>query len=365
VKISHRDFRPQRRSRYVNQPPKRRPTLRILLLAGIALAVYVKFDSVIASPSFQKLRHPERMFSGWGDAAPDAAKPVSIALRWAVDSAYAEAECQSPRFDSCLANLDGMDPEALGSLRAALQKVALQWNFNDAGGYTARFTRSQAGADLLNPGGSALELSRLELRPGRGAPAEAGSEHGASRQERRMGGMLVLNKSGVPGETKGMLCDGTECLDATHPLPPFPLFRKTAAVSMDASRIPQADFLPIAGTAAKAVLPGRIVELPSDPGKEWMKIYHGANIFSYYRGFTRMRPGRNNGSLVNAQDTLGFVEVPDAEEGGITVSDASERGLEVRIEKDGLFIDPLAWLGLQDRPGDTIRDSEAGTAHGR
>ncbi|MEO7778083.1 MAG: hypothetical protein ABIY63_11180 [Fibrobacteria bacterium] len=305
------------------------------------------------------------MLSGWGDAIPDAAKPVPIALQWAADSTYAEAECQSPRFDSCLASLDGMEPEALGSLRAALQKLALQWNLNDAGGYNARFTRSQAGADLLNPSGTALELSRLELRPGRRAPAEVGSDHGAPRQESRMSGMLVLNKSQMPGETRETLCAGSECLDATHPLPPFSHFRNIAVAFTDASRIPQADFLPIAGTAAKAVLPGRIVEFPSDPGKEWMKIYHGANIFSYYRGFTRMRPGRKNGSLVNAQDTLGFVEAPDAEEGGITVTDETERGLEVRIEKDGLFIDPLAWLGLQDRPGDNIRDSEAGTAHGR
>lgn len=59
MKLSHRDFRPQRRSKYVVQPPKRRPTLRILLLAVFATLVYLKFDSFVSSKVFQTLAHPK------------------------------------------------------------------------------------------------------------------------------------------------------------------------------------------------------------------------------------------------------------------------------------------------------------------
>jgi hypothetical protein len=76
--------------------------------------------------------------------------------------------------------------------------------------------------------------------------------------------------------------------------------------------------------------------MPAASGGEWMKIYHGENIFSYYRGFAQVRPGLKTGSRVDTHDTLGLVAAR-----GDTLE-----GLQVRIEKDGLMVDPLAYLGL-------------------
>jgi hypothetical protein len=321
--------------------------------------VYLKFDSVVSSRAFQKLYHPQSLVSGLTRlVAPDAGKANPMALRWAADSSMAEAECASPRLDSCFADLDGMDPEALGTLRAAIQKVALQWNVEAIGGFTARFLRTHANANLLNPNATALDLSRLELRTDRGVrPGDRGK-----------GGKLILKSGGESGKTPATLCAADRCLDASHPHPPFAHFRNIAPpASIDASqpRVPQADFLSTAGPAAQAVLPGRIVEMPADLRKEWMKIYHGANVFSFYRGFTRMRPGLKNGSMVTAQDTLGFVDPLETQTEEITVVDASQQGLEVRIEKDGLLIDPLAWLIPQENFDVAGQYHEGGAVHGR
>ena len=55
MSLSRRDFRPSKRTRFVAGPPRRKPVLRILLLAGFGALVYLKFDSFVASRAFRQL----------------------------------------------------------------------------------------------------------------------------------------------------------------------------------------------------------------------------------------------------------------------------------------------------------------------
>ena len=75
---------------------------------------------------------------------------------------------------------------------------------------------------------------------------------------------------------------------------------------------------------------------PSDPETKWVKLYHGKNIFSYYQNFAGLRSGLNLGDFLFAGDTLGYAGA----EGD------SFDNLCVRIEKDGSWTDPIAFLGL-------------------
>lgn len=318
MKISHRDFRPPRRSKYVAQPLKRRPTLRILLLAAIGMAVYLKFDTVVSSHAFQSLRKPGGPFAAFFQKGkpPVETAAAPTGLRWALDSSAVEAECTGPQIDSCLDRWNGLGSDAVGTLRAAIYKAKAQWEADATGGFMARFLRVAKEADLLNPNRSVLELARLDLR----------------------GAKATVSLSRDPGKNPSPLCAQDRCLDALHPQPPFARYKPVRSAHPDnaaEARIPEAAFISLDGGAAKPIMPGRVMEMPA-PGEAWMKIYHGENIFSYYRGFTQVRPGLKNGSRVGTDDTLGLVAA-----GGDSLE-----GLQVRIEKDGLMVDPLAYLGL-------------------
>ncbi len=341
MKISHRDFRPPRRSKYVTQPLKRRPTFRILLLAGIGLAVYLKFDTVVSSRAFQSLRKPKEIISAFsriGNGAPERhADP--IALKWSVDSGGAEADCPSARLDSCLRGLAGMDPEALGSLRAAIQKVEWQWDAAPIAGFSAHFLRNDNPLDLLHPKETALELSRLDLPTAKG----------------------ILQLIRKPGKEPAPLCTADRCLDEVHPQTPFTHYRSAASlplVSADQDRIPGAVFIPEEGASAKAILPGRVIALPKHMEQDWLEIYHGANLFSFYRGFSRLRAGLKAGSRVGIEDTLGFLSAPADSAAGIPRDGRVEAGLEMRIVKDGSSVDPIAWLEAE------AQSEHTGMAHG-
>lgn len=345
MKLSHRDFRPQRRLKYVAHPPKRRPTLRILLLATIGLAVYLKYDTVVTSRTLQNIRkNSEEFFAGLVNKgpAPHSASTTDTGLRWSRDSVSLEAVCTSPKVDSCLERWQGLGKETVGTLSAYLRKATAQWDADAGGGFLARFRRVPNESDPLAPGnaGTLLEMNRLEIRGAKGT--------------------LVLER--IP--EKNALCAEGRCLDELTPSAPFANFRQAAIqVHSDAqeARIPEAAFIPLGDAAAGPVLRGRVVELstptnsviapvgstipgatPPVPGPTvstgtWIKIYHGRNIFSYYRGFAELHAGLRPGLVVNTGDTLGMVP-GKGDSLGV---------LELRIEQDGLMVDPYAFLGLQ------------------
>jgi hypothetical protein len=352
VKLSHRDFRPQRRLKYVAQPPKRRPTLRILLLAAIGLAVYLKYDTVVTSRTFQNLRNnSEALFQGLVNKGSDSlsANASDAGLRWSRDSASLEAICSSPKVDSCLEQWRGLGKETVGSLNAFLRKAFAQWDADAGGGFLARFRRVPNESDPLAPGnaGTLLEMDRLELRGAKGT--------------------VVLERN----PEKNALCAEGRCLDELSPRAPFANFRQAAfplRSDTQEARIPAAAFIPLGDAAAGPVLSGRVVgvsalaqadSIPAPTGtaipdsaaetpgalaslRQWVKIYHGRNIFSYYRGFAELHGDLRPGKVVNTGDTLGLVP-GKGDSLGV---------LELRIEQNGLMVDPYAFLGLrQDSAG--------------
>jgi hypothetical protein len=283
------------------------------------MAVYLKFDTVVSSRTFQNLRKSGGPFAAFFRKGKPPVEIIAApaGLRWALDSSAAEAECIGPQIDSCLDRWTVLGPEAAGTLRAAIYKAKAQWEADATGGFTARFLRVTKEADLLNPNRSVLELARQDLR----------------------GEKANVSLSRDPGKNPSPLCAADRCLDALHPQAPFARYKPVRPAPSDVpaeARIPEAGFISLDGGAVKPILPGRVVEMPAAPGGEWMKIYHGENIFSYYRGFAQVRPGLKTGSRVGTHDTLGLVAAH---------GDTLER-LQVRIEKDGLMVDPLAYLGL-------------------
>ena len=319
MKLTHRDFRPLRRSRYVAQPLKRRPTLRILLLAAIGVTVYLKYDSVVNSKAFHNLRQPRRMLDAMlgQNLAPSETLPAGAGILWAPDSSQVEADCPSNRIDVCLEQWRGLGREPVGTLRSDLEKAKVQWDADAANGIKARFLRVPDATDPLAAKMALLELVRLEIR---GQKAN-----------------LVLEQAA--GGRSGRLCDRDRCLDALHPQAPLSRFREVRAADPDQaeSRLPaDARLIAMPGSAAKPVLRGRVVEAPSVPGSDhWVKIYHGENTFSYYRGLATLKPGLKPGAFLEAGDTLGFMGAGD-----------SATALDLRIEKDGMRVDPYAFMGL-------------------
>ena len=68
MKLSHRDFRPAKRSRFVGLPPHRRPALRILLLGAFGILVYYKFDDFLASRAIKALKNPSALLRSAAEA---------------------------------------------------------------------------------------------------------------------------------------------------------------------------------------------------------------------------------------------------------------------------------------------------------
>ncbi|GEM_PF-2297176 len=334
MKLTHRDFRPLRRSKYVAQPLKRRPTLRILLLAVIGVTVYLKYDSVVNSKAFRNLRQPRRILDAMlhQDIPPVEASAPGEGLRWSRDSSEVELACPGARIEACLDRSNSLGREAVGALRADVEKAQVQWQADATKGVKARFVRVPDAADPLTIGASRLELARLEILGTNGS--------------------VVLESR--PGENGATLCERNRCLDAFQPQPPFARYRetdKTAAEVPGRRWIPEAGFTSLEGPAAKPILRGRVVEAPANLGPDqWVKIYHGENTFSWYRGFSSLRTGLKPGDLIETQDTLGFV----ASQGD------SAGTLEVRIEKNGLLVDPRGFLGAASKS--TVI---AGTGDGR
>jgi hypothetical protein len=220
--------------------------------------------------------------------------------------------CAAGQAEICLDDARKVDSGAIGSLRALLRKVELQWEIPIASGFSAHFQKGQAAADSS----SAPQVKTLRLL------TPTGSEE-------------VTAQAAGPAT---LYCSPKRCLDELAPKPPF---RKFHELDRPESRPPEAAFQPLDGTVFRPILSGRIVAMLFNPNR--VKIYHGRNIFSSYSGFAGLRQNLQLGSLVNMDDTLGFVEK----------NGDSLGSLGLRIEKDGLFVNPLAFLGVEtDTAGD-------------
>lgn len=334
MKLTHRDFRPLRRSKYVAQPLKRRPTLRIVALTAVGIAVYLKFDSVVDSKIFQNLRQPRKLVEAMLHKGPVAAAvSPSAGLTWSADSAQVEAECSDSLIANCLYRWQSsLGAETIGALRGVLAKASMQLEVNADHGFNAHFIPAIETADPQEGPVASLILSRLEI--------SGGSE------------TLVLERP--PGNTSAPFCDKRKCLDA-NPLR-MPVARFRVKVKMDPagteSRLAAGttlSLIPIDGSNVNPILRGRVVEAPSNPGPDrWVKIYHGADIFSYYGGLSDLGPTIKPGTMIEAGETLGQVAAA-GDSSGI---------LDVRIEKGGVFIDPFEFLGVAPQAVATAPEPE-------
>jgi hypothetical protein len=325
VKLTHRDFRPLRRSKYVAQPLKRRPTLRILALAALGIAVYLKYDSVVNSRFFQNLRQPRRLVDAmlpmlYGGAVP-AAVPAAEGLAWSADSALVDADCRDTVVTICLDRWQtSLGSETIGTLRGILAKASMQWDVEPAHGIKARFIRALETADPPEGPSPSLELSRLEI----------------------LGGKESLVLEHPAGDGAAAFCDKRRCLDSNPPRMPFARYRiteKSNPAGPESPRPPGSilSLIPLEGIKANPILRGRVVEVPTESEPDqWLKIYHGADIFSYYRGLSNLGPAIKPGAMIESGETLGQVSA-NGDSAGV---------LDVRIEKAGVLIDPREFLGI-------------------
>lgn len=356
MRLSHWDFRPKHRRRFVasgasdGRPGSRRkPAFRILLLLSLGLLVYFKYDDVVQSGWVDKLRQPGELWKeakarlpGSGEASPPSAAPV-----FSPDSTSQEWSCASSAQDSCLASWAALPAAERGALRALILKAGLDIGLPAPSGFHALYLRTPA----VETGAAeepAWKLARLVLETGDRS--------------------VTLAPMPVPGGGEAWCtvdaAGPANCLAKPVPAPPL-----SGPSGRLATRPPEISFPGPAGRALRPILPGRIVAWPAGPG--WVKVHHGGGLFSYYAGVASPAPGVSVGSKLGAGATLGFTAGPDtlipaapgpvgdARTEGTVAEAAPGEPLRVRVEKDGSPLDPYAFLGL-DEATDTV-----GVAHGR
>ena len=97
---------------------------------------------------------------------------------------------------------------------------------------------------------------------------------------------------------------------------------------------PAARFAAPPNALVRPILRGRVVDLPA-PGDSahWLKLHHGRNLFSYYRGVARLDSAVRVGAMLDPGATLGWAAPESA-------------AVDLRLEAEGRPLDPLAFLGL-------------------
>lgn len=374
MRLSHWDFRPKKRRKYVvagsvedrSALPRKRLTLRILLLVTFGVLVYWKYDSFIRSPLAQTLLHPEILWRKTTAllAMPSTAPAVATPAETSADSLWMRWTCASPKQDSCVEAWIGLESAEKGRLRALLWKARLRGNLPEPDSFSVVYRRNSGMTD--DPDASAAEdaytdlakvaswrLDHVKLAAGgrtltlSSLVKDAGTESFCARED------------GAPAGTTFL------CLDMPAPHTPLAQANPPRLIQ---ERPPVITFLPAGSRPVHPVLPGMVTDLPA-AGGGWLKVHHGGTLFSYYSGFTVLSPGMQAGCLVGIGDTLGFAGSPDsaaasATEGisigiaetetGSTSSNIGRRamdGLHLRIERDGSPVDPLAFLGLESDSG--------------
>lgn len=157
------------------------------------------------------------------------------------------------------------------------------------------------------------------------------------------GNLHLARSNDIPGAP---FCAGPRCLDAVRPQ--FPLaawlhVRKESDTIAGTDSVPRiamlVRFLPSRPTLVRPVLTGRVVSLPAQGDSAgWLKLHHGRDLYTLYRGFDRLGGSVRSGSMVGTGDTLGW----------IGPTEDSLAGLDVKVEARGATLDALAFLGLSD-----------------
>lgn len=316
-------------------PPRKRPTLRILLLIAFGALVYLKYDAVIQSPWVQGLRHPgglvDSLVSRFRTPSQRALPgPVPVAG----DSLAWTWTCPSPRSDSCLSAWISLGEEEQGQVRATLARGLLKSGLTSADSFAATFARVpnpdegmepptlSAGMDPAPSGDSATLESAYSAgsSPSGAGPSRLSvlrfSAQGRTFSMRR----FLRTAQGPVASPQGSWCLESpaaesgpaaipDCLFPPQPQPPL----SAAAWSLDPARPPTAFFWSASSQAFHPVLPGKVVEIRPGPSG-WVKIHHGGLLFSSYSGYGGLRAGLAAGMEVGMADTLGMVSLQGAPE---------------------------------------------------
>jgi hypothetical protein len=304
VRLSHRDFRPAKRSKYVAAPPRKRPTLRILLLIAFGILVYLKFDSFVKSKALQSFRGPEKIWQSLRERfAPMRPPPAALQATFDSASSRTRLDCVSPRFDECLAEWKTTE-EDRGRARSLIRRASHAAGITRPDG----FSLSVKAAGAEDEDSSFARLESLELR-------------GDGRAW-----IIEPSKDGL-----GYCFRGGPCLEAPRVLPPL---AKLEAV--DHGDAPGLWLKASEGWPVLAMLPGRIMEVTGDSLERELEVYHGGTLYCRYGGLSPSQAGPKAGDWVSAGDTLGLIAAP------------SER-LTLILERDGFPADAAAFLGLPPR----------------
>jgi hypothetical protein len=303
VRLSHRDFRPARRSKYVAAPPRKRPTLRILLLVAFGILVYLKFDSFVKSKAMQPFRQPEKLWqSVWNRLHP---RPAAPAATLSLDSSATEMrlDCPSASTEACLSSWKAPE-DTKGFARALISKAAMAAGAKPEGfSLRLRSEAPESEADSIS-----WSVASLELREG--------------------GRIWTVG----PGKEAGVYCiHGGACLEKARPSAPLGKF-----TVVDHGDAPDLWLQSAEGSAVLSPLPGRIMEVTEDSSGRRLKVYHGMNLYCYYGGLAAWKEGPRAGDWLRTGDTLGLIApVPGR--------------LMIRVEKDGMTADAMAFLDLGQR----------------
>lgn len=301
MRLSHADYRPGKRPRFVPSGPPRRkfPLIRIVLLLALGLFIYARFDSL-----WTMARTAAAPLAIWNKTAgsTEGKNSGSSALTWSGDSSRVTVSCPRGLDATCCEHLDGVERGLCGSARAVLGHARWRGALKPAreaasGRAEARPQQWEARAVVSDLGDWGYELSGLRGRDDAGSFAYRRAA-GASWCEPRRG---CLSPALKPARARAPLADGR-----------LVEFGGAEGVRGGATVVTWISSSP----RVRAVLPGRIVSVDASPratesdGSDAsarpavVRVYHGAELYATYDGIVPAA-GVQPGALVKAGSWLG------------------------------------------------------------
>jgi hypothetical protein len=281
MRLSHADFRPGKRPRYAPSGPPRRkvPLIRIVLLIGLGIFVYTRFDTMWSG--VRDFVNPDKVWhklTGQSDENRDG----TLKLTWSSDSSRVSLECPRGLNAACCESLADADGDLCGEASALLEKA--QWKRALQGkdlGKQPLFVEGRAVVSDLGDWG--FELSDLRGRDAAGAFVYRRAAGSQAWCDTRRGCLKPL----LP---RAPLLDGR--LSAMGDLKGS---ESTAgATSQWLSGSPR----------VRSVLPGRVVAVIAAQPHVFVRVYHGGERYVTY-GPLKAAPGVKPGVMVKLGSHLG------------------------------------------------------------
>jgi hypothetical protein len=294
VPLSQTDFRPGKRPRYVpsGSPRRKFPLIRLLLLLGLGVFIYTKFDTLWAS--VRSVVDPVAVWQSLtGGEAPESRS--GSALVWSDDSSRVTLTCKSGLTRECCAQLNHADGDLCGATTALLEKA--RWKaVLTPGKKTDHPLHIEARAVVSDLGDWGFELSGVRGRDGSGTftfRRSAGS-HAWCEIHR---GCLKAPLARAP-LTDGRLVSagGAEAVYGGTTV-----VRWVSASSRVRAMLPGRITAVLNNTAPAGDAPSRDTAAPASVT---IKVYHGGELYATY-GPLRPAQGVKAGVLVKSGSYLG------------------------------------------------------------